>query len=269
MPAMAPARGGSLIGLLVSMAILLVLALVGLRYVQRGMTGGGSTLPTTASSYADRQYLLELFRAMAAASYLSDDQRFLVPSQVAGGRDPTLNTTANLYSAMIAQQYTVPQQLVSGNENNPAVIVDGDYDFSAYAPASESWWDPRFKADLQVESNTSFAHVPLHGRRLRQQWRFTGGSRTALLGNRGPKDGLDDPSSLTCGRDGRWAGNLVYGDGHVEFLDTFVPPGLAYGDGAERFPDNLFAMEEGPDGGDAILTFTKIMNRDGPVIQHD
>jgi prepilin-type processing-associated H-X9-DG protein len=111
--------------------------------------------------------------------------------------------------------------------------------------------------------------VPLYGRRLSRHWRFTAGSRTAVMGNRGPRDGIDDPSSYTYGRDGRWAGHVVFGDGHVEFLESFVPPGMLDGSGSERLQDNLFAMEEGASGGDAILTFTRIMEHDGPVIQHD
>ncbi len=167
---------------------------------------------------------------------------------------------------MIARYYTVPGQLVSGNEYNPQVWPDEDYDYAAYRPAEGSFWDRRFVADLEVESNTSFAHMPLYGRRLRQQWRFMGDARSVLLGNRGPQDGVDNPLSYTYGRDQRWRGHVVFGDGHIEFAESFTPSGLFRGAGA---PDNLFAMEEGVDGADAILAFTKKISGDGPVLQHD
>ena len=33
--------------------------------------------------------------------------------------------------------------------------------------------------------------------------------------------------------------------------------------------DNIFAMEEGPDGRDAILSFTRKVSTNGPVLQYD
>jgi hypothetical protein len=170
---------------------------------------------------------------------------------------------------MIAQSYTVPGQLISGNEFNPAVVRDEDYDYQSFSPREGTYWDPSFVADLVTGSNTSFAHVPLHGERLRRMWRFTAGSRTPLLGNRGPAGGVHDPTSLTYGRNGVWGGHVVYGDGHVEFHDTFTPAGVTYGGGAERRPDNIFDAEEGADGLDAKLTFTKKMTEEGPEVQWD
>ena len=130
-------------------------------------------------------------------------------------------------------------------------------------------WDPNFTADLQLGANTSFAHLPLYGQRLRQSWQFTVGSTTALLGNRGPKDGVADPQSYTYGRDGRWAGHVVFGDGHIEFVSTFTPNGLFYEDHGQRLPDNLFRVDDGMNGVDAIFAFTQAMAADGPELQFD
>jgi hypothetical protein len=264
----APPRGNTLIGLLVAMAIMVVLAFVAMNAMNKAVTGSGSAAPGTVRSFKDVQYLSSLFMSMAAASQL-EDEGFLVPGDLGGGHDPASNTTANLYSAMIAQSYTVPGQLISGNEYNPSVWPDSDYDYTSYDARRGTWWDAGFKADLAVESNTSFAHVPLYGQRLRQLWRFTAGSHTPLLGNRGPEGGLDNPNSYTYGRSGVWGGHVVFGDGHVEFLTTFTPAGVVYGRGAERLPDNIFDAEEGPDGLDAILTFTKAMTAEGPEVQWD
>jgi prepilin-type processing-associated H-X9-DG protein len=258
-------RGQSLIGLLIAMACLLGLAVILLNSLNKAMRGAGSVLPGTVASYEDRQYLIALHQALVTAAY-DTDGRFLVPSELSRSRDGAEDTTAALYSAMIAEHYTVPGQLISGNEYNPNVWRDDDYDYTAYRPSEGTYWDPSFAADLDVESNTSFAHVPLFARRLDNAWRFTAGSRTALLGNRGPANGVEDPNSFTYGEDGRWRGHIVFGDGHVEFLEVFTPPGLVLETGA---PDNVFAMEEGPRGRDVILSFTLEMTDEGPVLQHD
>ena len=263
-----PATGYSIIGLRVTMVCMLVLAVIMMNALNKSMTGAGSALPGTVASFEDKQYLVILYQSMATGASFNDG-RFLVPSELSGRRDPTENTTADLFSAMIAQQYTVPGQLISGNEYSPNVWPDEDYDYTAYNPTAGTHWDRSFVADLDVESNNSFAHVPLYGQRLRHTWRFTADSRQPLLGNRGPKGGVDDPNSYTYGRDERWAGHLVFGDGHVEFIETFTPSGLFYEAGGERRPDNIFAMEEGPDGRDVILTFTRAMTEEGPIIQHD
>jgi hypothetical protein len=261
-------RAATLIGMLVAVAILVVLFVVLTTAVNKAMTGGGATLPTTAAAHQDRQYLVSLYQSMAVASQLGDG-RFLVPSALTRRRDRSDDTTAGLFSAMIAQQYTVPEQLYSSYERNPNVWPDEDYDYLAYRPAEDTYWDPAFVADLDVESNNSFAHLPLYGERLRQYWRFTAGSRVPLLGNRGPADGVDDPGSYTYGLDGRWAGHVVFGDGHVEYIATFTLNSVFFDAGGQQQPDNLFRMDDGPDGADVILTFTKVMTEDGPVIQHD
>ncbi len=185
------------------------------------------------------------------------------------GRDDSLNTTAALFSAMIAQHYVVPGQLISGNEYSPYVWLDDDYDYTTYSPGNGTFWDPGFVADLAVLSNLSFAHMPLYGQRLRRNWRFNAGSRTVLLGNRGPRDGVADPSSYSVGRNGIWAGHIVFGDGHLEFADTFTPTGLVFVRDGRQLADNLFAADDGPDGMDAILAFTTAITDDGPVLQFD
>ncbi len=268
---MVSARGFSLIGMLLAVAIMLVLGVVMLNSVNKGVTGAGSAGRGTVASFEDTQYLYSLFGSLTAAAQ-GNEGRYITPGELTGfrdGRDGRDNTTANLFSAMIANHYTVPGQLISGNEYSPNVVVDEDYDYTAYRPATGTYWDPGFVADLAVESNDSFAHVPLYGQRLRRYWRFTTGARTPLLGNRGPKGGVDDPDSHTYGRNGRWAGHVVFGDGHIDFIETFTPAGLFLSSAGERRPDNIFDMEEGPEGLDAILSFTRKVTPDGPDLQHD
>jgi hypothetical protein len=265
---MTGSRATTLIGLLVSLVILMVLGLIMTTAINKAVTGGGATLRGTVASHEDRMYLISMYQSMAVHAQFNEG-RFLVPSDLTRSRDRSDDTTAALFSAMIAQQYTSPEQVISANEFNPNVWPDEDYDYLAYSPADDVHWDPAFVADLDVESNNSFAHIPLYGARLRQHWRFTASSRTPLLGNRGPAGGVDDPNSYTYGQDGRWAGQVVFGDGHVEFIQTFTLNSVFFDAGGQQQPDNLFRMDDGPDGGDVILTFTKAMTDDGPVIQHD
>ena len=255
-----------MIGILISVACMLVLSVIMMTSLNKAMSGAGNALSGTASSFQDKQYLSILQQGLVTWS-MDNDGQFIVPSTLDRSRDLTHDTTANLYSAMIAEHYTVPGQLVSGNEYNPNVWMDEDYDYMAYRPIEGTFWDPGFVADLDYDSNTSFAHVPLFARRRDNHWRFSASSTVPVLGNRGPRDGIDNPNSLTYGRDGGWGGHLVFGDGHVEFIKSFTLAGR--GLTADGTPDNVFAMEEGPNGRDAILSFTKLMTDDGPTLQYD
>ena len=263
-----------MIGLLISMAIMLVLSVVLLNSLNQALTGSKSAMPGTVASFQDKEYLRALFQSMVVSdeigsNALMGDDPFITPATVAGDKDVSLNTTANLFSAMIMQRYTIPAQLISGNEYNPNVWGDEDYNYGAHNPYDGVFWDPNFVADLDVDSNNSFAHIPLHGRRYQRYWKFTVDSRAPLLGNRGPINGVDDSSSYTYGRNGKWGGHIVFGDGHVDFFESFFPAGLSYNQDGQLQHDNIFAMETGPNGADAILSFTKQMTEDGPVLQHD
>ena len=184
---------------------------------------------------------------------------YMTPSEFNRSDDPSFDITANLYSAMIAQNYIPPADLISANERSGYVQQCENYNFSAYNPASNSFWDSTFRANLAKGSNVSFAHMPLIGQRMRNHWSDPKlDSRFPLVGNRGPKDGIANPQSVTYGRDGNWAGHMMYGDGHVSFINTFAPEG-----------DNVFAMDEGPDGDDAIISFTSSMTRSNVELQFD
>ena len=83
-----------------------------------------------------------------AAAAAGHDGRYLVPSRLTRRRDVADDTTAGLFSAMIAQQYTAPDQLYSANERNGYVWPDEDYNFASYDPSRDTWWDTSFTADL-------------------------------------------------------------------------------------------------------------------------
>lgn len=189
-----------------------------------------------------------------------------------GPEDFSQNTTAGLHSACIMQNYYSPELVISPLERNPHVKMDADFNYAAYdvIPTVDCYWDPKFKADLESESNVSYANLVLFGKRMEMQWRESLDSKFVVLGNRGPRNGVINPESFTCDKEGRWSGNVVFNDNHTEFLETTWPAMLTYTDAAgEKKPDNLFCMEDGPAGVDVIVTFTKSMTKDGAELQWD
>jgi prepilin-type processing-associated H-X9-DG protein len=226
----------------------------------------------------DSTQLMQLHKATATFSRQFNGC-YPTPSLIASAqstdeRDMSLDTTENLYSAMIAQNYVSPELLVSPVEPNDRVRAKADYDFeNAWRPGEGVFWDRSFNADLSSESNVSYAHLVLFGERFEEQWQDTLNDSFALFGTRGPKDGKDDPKSLTyrwhrpmdC-----WVGNICYADGHVNLEDSFTVPGVTFvnQEGVETL-DNFFAFDDGVGGSDIILSFTRSLTTDGPVVQHD
>jgi type II secretory pathway pseudopilin PulG len=262
-------RGFSLIGLLITVVCIIVLFTISMSALNRAVTGNGSAVSGTVRSTQDMIYLRSLHLAMMTASNETRRGRFPVPSMIAQSDDWSLNTTANLYSSMIAGNYISPDILISGNEYSPHVERISYYDYTAYNPTRGEYWDRGFQADLASRSHVSFAHMPLFGERYERHWQATSTRRGVLIGNRGPRDGIDDPQSYSYGRSGVWGGHVLYSDGSIEFYQTFTPPGLTFERHGHVEQDNLFAMDDGPDGVDAILSFTREMTRSGPVLQHD
>ena len=102
--------------------------------------------------------------------------------QGVGDKDYTINTSANLHSYMIGNDYYSPANLISANETNGIVAAKGDeaanpdeipYDFEAIDVANDSYWDPIFTCDISAGSSvchTSFANMALCGKRI-DEWR--------------------------------------------------------------------------------------------------
>ncbi len=261
-------RGYGLIGLLVTFAIIIVLFTISMTAMNKAVTGEGSTPPGTAYSMQDQMMLRNLYTAMY--TYSNDNRGwFPVPSVHARQEDHGLDTTANLYSMLVMENYTTTDALVSANEHSGYVEVKQTYDYRSYDRTLNVQWDTSFRADLDSLSHTSFAHTPMHGERCEQQWGVTGDGLFPIIGTRGPKDGVHNPSSWTYSRTGKWGGHFVTAGGAIEFVDRFYAPNLTtIIDGLAK-DDNIFKMEHGPDGDDAILAFTKTMLSSGPELQFD
>lgn len=179
-----------------------------------------------------------------------------------GAEDYALNTTAHLYSALIGAEYCNAPVVISLNEPSEHVVVKSDYNYNAYDPANDSYWDTTFAADLHDVSNASYAHLPIPGKLGAAYWNDTVNPRIPILSNRGPKDGTD-PSSITYrihGSRRKWIGNVVFADNHVEVMESVW---LDHGNGLR---DNLFAISNDMD---AILSFTKSISADGFELDWD
>lgn len=261
--------GFSMVGMLITMVCIVVLFSILMTTLNKAVTGEGSQHNLTVRSLEDKLYLDSLYKSMLV--HAGDNKgRFIVPGEMGGGQsDVTQNTTANLFSAMVMSRYTPCKQLISGNEYNNYVWEKNDYDFTASDPARGVHWDPTFAADLSKLSNVSFAHMPLCGERFEKHWRSTLDGNVALIGNRGPRDGVNSSNSYACGKDGVWRGHMVYGDGHIDFIENPVVGMVFNKKHNVEHPDNIFKMETGGSGIDAIIGFTKRMTKDGPELQFD
>ena len=173
-----------------------------------------------------------------------------------GGEDYAQNKTQNLYSACIARGLFGPQILVGATEINPVVEAYTAYNYNAYRPDADSYWDPQFQAWIDgvagtSKSHTSFAHQLLCGLRKEVHWRGTADANRPLLSTRGCRNGensgdsyVRSPTLRLHGPPDSWEGNVCYGDNHVEYATSFYPPRSTCGCGTYNAvvvtPDNLF-----------------------------
>lgn len=263
-------RGYTIIALLVTMACIVVLASFLLGGLNTAVTGAGNTLPGSVASVKDQLNLQEIFKAMLVSSDLTGSSRgsasgLPLPSAVEGKARRAADTSASMWSLAVMRNGIAPSMLISSNERNPNVEVDDDYDFEVYDPSGGVFWDPEFTANLQSGSNASFAHMPLWGDRLERHWsKVSLDGDFPLLGTRGPINGDPNAASYTMGRQGKWAGHVCFGDGHVVWTEQMTIAG-----GPGKPPDNLFKWEEGAAGGDAVLAFTRVVGERGPTLEYD
>jgi len=175
-----------------------------------------------------------------------------------GEEDVTKNDHASLFSASIAQNMFSAPLCVSPSEVSSNVSVCTNYDMTQYDVANDKYWDGdkkgegvftdgspgNFKANLKNSSNVSYGTMPLinpsasnvsvASTRRTKGWKNGGSSSIAILGNRGVQDGIDGSVAGTDvnifknsktleihGPKGSWEGNIVFGDNHVDFLNSF------------------------------------------------
>jgi hypothetical protein len=261
-------RGFSMLGLLISLVCVVVLSVILMQAMDKAVTGEGSNVEGTVYSTLDKAQMMALYQGLFI--YANEhDGHYLEPSEFNHTGDRSYDTTANFYSALIAGGYIVPKTIISPNEYNPYVEEDEDYDQLAYNPGADVYWDESFAADLDDMSNASYAHLPMYGERFERAWGTRAPSHMVIFGTRGPKDGVDDIHSWTYGNNQTWGGTMVFGDGAIEFIDTFTPGRAFFESDGQRTEDNLFRVDDGLDGGDSVIAFTRSMSRNGPELQFD
>jgi prepilin-type N-terminal cleavage/methylation domain-containing protein len=173
-----------------------------------------------------------------------------------GEEDFAQNKTQNLYSACVAQQLFNTDILIGATEVNQVVKPYTNYNYAAYRPATDVYWDPNMKAKIDAapgadECHTSYAHQILCGLRKSQHWRNNLDSTRPHFATRGVKNGVvtgDDyeqsPTLRLHGPGKTWEGNVCFGDTHMEFVETFRPDGVFYEcgtfNGGNLTKDNLF-----------------------------
>ena len=240
-------RGFTLIELLVVMAIIALLI--------------GLLLPALAKARAQAKLLkdgTQIKQVHAAWTIVSRefDGIFPTPGLIDRQADPDLgevpgrgaedarqNSTANVHSACIMQNYYTPEICVGPTEPNGNVFVLDDYNWEAYDVIEDIYWDSSFQTDLGSKCNTSYASMPVFGKRKNQEWRDTFNSKWAIVGNRGIEDGEIRKSNITYEIHGgrkQWVGNMVYNDNHLEVHNSFTPEGVEYQDEGNVLPDNFF-----------------------------
>ena len=186
-----------------------------------------------------------------------------------GPEDFRKNRTPFLYSACVAQQLFNTDILVGPTEVNQVVRVWANYNYAAYNPAQDTYWDgdvgngasapgtlPQtvFRTVIQAvpgsdECHVSYGHLMLVGLRKKQQWRNNLDSGRPHLATRGCRNGLitgDEytfsPTLRLHGSPKSWEGNVCFADTHMEFSETFRPDGVMFECGTDSLSkDNMFA----------------------------
>ncbi len=257
-------RGLSIIGLLVGVVCMFVLYVILAESLKGPLTGTGQDGGYVANSAPRMQDMMQLRNLMQGMQMKSGSsgQSYPRPSELTD--DVSDDTTANLFSLLVAERYVSPDALISPMD---AGLVEPmkDYAWGTWDPSRGKYWDDAFRADLDDVSNVSYAHMVLYGDRLDHWSSRRMDSGFPLLGNRGPRDGVESTDSWACLEDGSWAGQIAYGDGHVELRIGTAQARRSGSVGADQY----FRIDDADRHSDAILGFTAEMDEDGPTLQWD
>ena len=264
-------RAFTLIELLVVMAIIALLLGILLPALAKARA--------TARQVKDSTQIQQVHKGWSIAAVDSVSGRFPTPGEInrlayggaqlpgRGNEDESRNSHQSLYSACVAKQMFSPQILMSPSETSSKMAICANYNYNAYRPASDIYWDEtNFKitgtgATISA-SATSYATMPLSNTvRRAREWRNSVNSKMVVLGNRGVKDGstaaADYATSKTLeihGAKDEWEGNLCFNDNHVTFGRTFVPEGTDLVTvGTTNLVDNVFKNDDTTKHGDMLI----------------
>jgi prepilin-type N-terminal cleavage/methylation domain-containing protein len=165
-----------------------------------------------------------------------------------GAENKLLNNTAFIHSACIAQNFYTPDLCVGTTEFSGKIAVKDNYNYQSYSPAQNTYWDSTFNADVEENSNVSYASLPVAQERQLKHWKNTMDANMPIIGNRGVRQGnYTDPDiynrSLTLQLHGgkrEWVGNIVFNDNHVLVSRTFLPENVTFVHQGQTQNDNIF-----------------------------
>jgi prepilin-type N-terminal cleavage/methylation domain-containing protein len=174
-----------------------------------------------------------------------------------GPENHLLNSSQNMYSALIAQNFFGTDIVIGPTEVNPNIREKTDYNFDQYNPANDVYWDNTMQAFIFFaggNAHFSYAHMALCGTRKTEKWRNTQDSTDPVFGTRGTKDGINSGDEYTKsqtlalhGAEKQWVGNVCYNDNHLESESSFYPGLVSYEPINVNPPtpvkDNIFAAE--------------------------
>lgn len=264
-------RAFTLIELLVVMAIIALLLGILLPALAKARA--------TARQVKDSTQIQQVHKGWSIAAVDNTSGRFPTPGEInrlafagsqlpgRGNEDETKNSHQNLYSACIAKQMFSPQILISPSETSAKMAVCANYNYNAYRPASDVYWDEtNFRITGTTAgitaSATSYATTPLSNTvRRAREWRNSINSKFVVLGNRGVKDGSITPADYATsktleihGAKDEWDGNLCFNDNHVTFGRTFVPEGTDLVTvGTNNIVDNVFKRDDSSKDADMLI----------------
>jgi prepilin-type N-terminal cleavage/methylation domain-containing protein len=196
------ARGFTLVELLVVIAIIALLIGLLLPALAKAQAAAKSIKDSTQINQIQKAFII--FSNDAEGKYPTPGLVNRLPFDIGGGNVQNLpgtgpedfgkNNTANLYSLMIARDFFNADILIGPTEVNPIVNEYKNYDFTDYNPASDSYWDPDFKCNIDKKAgandaicNSSYAHLTMIGERKKSFWRNTQNSARPIMGTRGPR----------------------------------------------------------------------------------
>ncbi len=257
--------GFSLIGMLITLVCMVVLSAIMMNSMNKTVTGNGDASSGSVWGMQNQIQLQTMVQGLIADSFGRNND-FLVPSELSESLDVRENTSANFWSAMIAQNLTTPEYLIAKGDNG--WVEEATYSWRAINQGVGQHWDPNFSTNFNEMSNVSYAHMPLYGERLKRWWRNDARGIFPIIGNRGPRNGQVQPDSFTLDKDGQWRGWVCYSDGSIKWQEqTETPIAWSRSDGAAN--DNLFILEGGDNKDDAMLGVTSQMTEEGPIFIWD
>ena len=241
----------------------------------------------TAKTVKDSNQIKQIHTAMVGKANETKGGRLPIPGLInrraygnqqipgEGEEDVVKNRTPCLYSACVAQNLFNTDILIGPTEVNQAVRVYASYNYNAYNPAQDTYWDgdvgnggtipavitQGLRANIAAlpgsaapadECHVSYSHLLLVGLRKTQYWRNNLDSGRPHMSTRGCRNGVvtgDEynfsPTLRLHASPKSWEGNVCFGDTHMEFSETFRPDGVMYEcgnfNGGNLTKDNLFA----------------------------